>query len=94
MNFKGLLVVFVSISVISTSASENTTSKLSSCGLKPPGSGNVYGGNHTKSNSWPWLVALRFKPTNDFFCGGSLIAARIVVSSEIIEMKIATVISF
>jgi hypothetical protein len=43
------------------------------------------GGNHTVPHSWPWMVALRKKlPENksEFFCAGSLIAERHVVSGK------------
>jgi hypothetical protein len=44
-----------------------------------------FGGNHTIPHSWPWMVALRKKlpeNKNEFFCAGSLIAERHVVSGK------------
>jgi hypothetical protein len=43
------------------------------------------GGSHTVPHSWPWMVALQKKlPENKskFFCAGSLIAERHVVSGK------------
>jgi secreted trypsin-like serine protease len=83
MKFNEFLLIFMGFFVICVDASETTTRQPRSCGLRPAGSGNVWGGNHTRFNSWPWLVVLRFKPTNAFFCGGSLIMERHVVSGSI-----------
>jgi secreted trypsin-like serine protease len=94
MKLNNFLVIFVGISVIFADASETTTRRPFSCGRRPAGGGNVYGGNHTRFNSWPWLVVLRFKPTNAFFCGGSLITERHIVSGSINQRKIAIAISF
>jgi hypothetical protein len=55
------------------------------CGKSRAARGLSIGGNHTVRNSWPWLVALRKElPGNKskFFCAGSLIAKRHVVSGE------------
>jgi hypothetical protein len=43
------------------------------------------GGSHTALHSWPWMVALQKKlPENKskFFCTGSLIAERHIVSGK------------
>jgi secreted trypsin-like serine protease len=84
MKFKELLLMtFVEISVICANASGKAVKKQPlKCGLRPVGIGNVIGVNHTILNSWPWLVALRYKPTNEFFCGGSLITARYIISGK------------
>jgi secreted trypsin-like serine protease len=95
MKLKEFLLIFVRISVMITAgASETTAKQLLKCGLRSAGSGDVVGGRHTRFNSWPWLVALRFKPTNAFFCGRSLISERHVVSGELVEEKIAIATSF
>jgi hypothetical protein len=95
MKLKEFLLIFVRISVMITAGASETTAKQSpKCGLRPAGSGDVIGGRHTRFNSWPWLVALRFKPTNAFFCGRSLISERHVVSGELVEEKIAIATSF
>jgi hypothetical protein len=91
-----LVIVVISVSYVAFSMifSKTTTSSETrsrtllpldtslKCGGRPAGSGLVYGGNHTRLHSWPWLVALRLKPTNDFFCGGSVISERHVISGE------------
>jgi Trypsin len=48
------------------------------CGRKFDGSGK-----EVRSNEWPWLVALVNWPKNSFFCGGSLISSKHVISGEI-----------
>jgi hypothetical protein len=43
------------------------------------------GGIHTKPNTWPWMVALQkklAKNKSEFFCAGSLITERHVVSGK------------
>jgi secreted trypsin-like serine protease len=55
------------------------------CGKSQLTRGLSVGGNHTIPRSWPWLVALRKElPENksEFFCAGSLIAERHVVSGK------------
>jgi hypothetical protein len=69
MKFKEILLIFVAIFVICVDANENARSVIK--GLL-----------QTRYNSMPWLVALRSKPTNAFFCSGSLISERHVVSGE------------
>jgi hypothetical protein len=82
MKFKEFLVIFVAISVICVDASEITTRQPPTCGKRLSGEGNVMGGRHTRLHSWSWLVVLHLKPTNTFFCAGSLISERHVVSGE------------
>lgn len=55
---------------------------LTKCGRKFVGAGMVFGGEKTTQNSWPWLVALFYLPKNQFFCGGSLISSKHVLSGE------------
>jgi hypothetical protein len=55
------------------------------CGETKAASGYAVGGTNTRPNSWPWMVALRRDfPENKtaFFCAGSLIAERHVVSGK------------
>jgi secreted trypsin-like serine protease len=83
MKLKEFLAFFVAISVmITVVASEITIRQTIACGRRLSGEGNVYGGNHTELHSWPWLVTLHLKPTNTFFCAGSLISDRHVITGE------------
>lgn len=43
-------------------------------------SGLVIGGNRTDRGQWPFLVALRHIIENKFFCGGSLISSKHVIT--------------
>jgi hypothetical protein len=57
----------------------------SSCGKSQIAKGLSVGGNNTKPHTWPWMVALQKKlPENksEFFCAGSLITERHVVSGN------------
>lgn len=44
--------------------------------------GYVVGGKPTVRGDWPWLVALINKRNENFFCGGSLIGAKHVLSGK------------
>jgi hypothetical protein len=77
MSFKLILATFVLISVVCVDG----TLKLK-CGKRLAASGNIWGGDHTSLNSWPWLVALHHSPKGTFFCAGSLITAKHVASGE------------
>jgi secreted trypsin-like serine protease len=78
MKFKESFVIFVAICCIFVAGEESKY-----CGRKFSASGLIFGGNKTQSNEWPWLVALVNWPKNEFFCGGSLISSKHVVSGEI-----------
>lgn len=52
------------------------------CGAKFEGIGTIFGGEKAEQNSWPWLVAFLYVPKNSFFCGGSLISKRHVLSGK------------
>ena len=56
--------------------------KAASCGQKFTGAGNIFGGSKAASNAWPWLTVFLNKPINYFFCGGSLISVKTVVSGK------------
>jgi hypothetical protein len=78
---------FLEVSVISVTAfvvvvSGNPATTVQKCGLRSVGEGNVWGGENTKINAWPWLVAFLYRPFEEFFCSGSLITAKHVVSGE------------
>ena len=79
MKFKEVFVVFFLFFVIFVQS--NPTPK---CGRKNGVQPNVRGGNPTRPNTWPWLVAFlhRKKLNKTFFCGGSLVSAKHVVSGK------------
>ena len=52
------------------------------CGTKFEGFGTIFGGVKAEQNSWPWVVPFLYVPKNKFFCGGSLISIRHVLSGE------------
>jgi secreted trypsin-like serine protease len=87
MKYKEFLKIFVPICVVLVATimiyvAFFVSSAEPLCGDKPESSEIVLDGNQTRINSWPWFVALRFKPTNAFFCAGSLISDRYVITSE------------
>lgn len=49
--------------------------------------GQIVGGTKTTKGDWPWLVALTHGENDDFFCGGSLISAKHVLSGEVVTHK-------
>ena len=79
MKFKEVFVVLLLFFVISVQSNPTLD-----CGKKNGVQGNVYGGDPTKPNTWPWIVAFlhRVKKKKTFFCGGSLVSAKHVVSGK------------
>lgn len=51
----------------------------SNCGQREGFAGNI-GGEAVKKGEWPWLAAFVMMPAEDFFCGGSLISKRHIMS--------------
>lgn len=56
----------------------------SSCGKREGFSGNV-GGESVKKGEWPWLAAFVEVYGGNFFCGGSLISKRHIMSGMLLE---------
>ena len=56
--------------------------EAANCGHKFSGVGYIVGGSKALPNAWPWLTVLLYKPKNKFFCGGSLISEKHVISGE------------
>lgn len=44
------------------------------------------GGGDSKKGNWPWIVALIHIESKQFFCGGSLVSAKHVLSGEIAKV--------
>ena len=82
MRFKKIIKVFIAI--FCTCVQANPVQNGQECGLRDGGSGLSVGGNSSKVNAWPWLVAFahRIVGNRDFFCGGSLVSAKHVVSGQ------------
>jgi hypothetical protein len=59
--------------VVSAQRSSSTT--IPKCGF-------VMDKQDTNYNAWPWFVALEFWPSAQFFCSGSLISNKHVLSGE------------
>lgn len=51
------------------------------CGTVPYATGYIIGGSEAKRGQWPFMVGLMYRPWNKFFCGGSLITNRHVLSA-------------
>jgi secreted trypsin-like serine protease len=84
MRIEIIFVLFITLFVTFACVSANPITK---CGKRTNvGQGNVVGGYHTRANSWPWLVALIHRHTRQFFCGGSLVSERHVISGEVLNM--------
>lgn len=53
-----------------------------SCGQRRVLSGTIFGGSSTSRGQWPWLVAFVYRFSEKFFCGGSLISTKHVLSGK------------
>lgn len=51
------------------------------CGTVPYATGFIIGGSEAKRGQWPFMVALIIRPRNQFFCGGTLITNKHVLSA-------------
>lgn len=58
------------------------------CGIKRSLIGTIVGGISVKNRAeWPWLVAFVYKFSGSFFCSGSLISRKHIVSGAVIFLK-------
>jgi Trypsin len=80
MKFTLVFVIFVAICCVLADGQGE------SCGRKFSGSDLSFGGEQVQSNEWPWLVALIYSPKNVFFCSGSLISSKHVISGEFCQV--------
>lgn len=60
----------------------SSTKQEHACGRKSLIAFRIFNGEHSDPNSWPWLVVFHYTPKNVFFCGGSLISAKHVLTGE------------
>lgn len=60
------------------------------CGKRIAAVGNVWGGVATIVNSWPWVVTLQHLTAqgNKFFCAGSLVSDKHIVSGTYVVQRI------
>lgn len=50
------------------------------CGRFSYGGGTIVGGEFIKKGEWPWLVALFESKSRSYFCGGTLISEKHVLT--------------
>jgi Trypsin len=91
MRFQLICLIFVAICYICVEGQ----SVREKCGRKLSASGQVFGGRkvqnamriiggeRVQSNEWPWLVVFVYSSENEFFCAGSLVSSKHVISGEI-----------
>jgi secreted trypsin-like serine protease len=78
MNFKeSFLFIAAIFKVFALSKIDNNH-----CGSRHTVVGTIYGGDRANRNSWPWLVALFDRKNEKFFCAGSLISEKHVLSGK------------
>lgn len=88
MRLKEVFAVFISVCVFHV-FSASVQSQTHKCGIQskaaqPVGSAFSFGGVKLKQKEFkfPWLVALHDSSTNSFFCAGSLISKKHVLSGK------------
>lgn len=72
------LLVYPIFNAVGPAQAKNTPK----CGKSWKAVGTVRGGQPSTRNSFPWLVAFQLRATNKFFCSGSLVSEKHVVSGE------------
>lgn len=85
MNFTTTVSVFlfgVWLSSLLISCKIFNHAKVLSCGRRQGFGASVIGGEKAKKNEWPWLVGFVKVPEEKFFCGGSLVTEKHIVSGE------------
>lgn len=58
------------------------------CGRSNEVVGLIYNGEKSTSGDWPWIVALFYRPANSFFCSGSLVSEKHLLSGEYIIIAV------
>jgi secreted trypsin-like serine protease len=80
MRFKLILLVFILIFVEFSESYEI-------CGDRRGVALLSIGGIPSAKNQWPWLDAFVHTQANSFFCGGSLVSERHVLSGELMNFS-------
>lgn len=78
MNSKVVLVILFVIKVVNCGLIE----RVVACGQRNGSIGTIFGGAETQKGEWPWLVPFYHRPTNNFFCAGTLISEKHVLSGK------------
>jgi secreted trypsin-like serine protease len=52
------------------------------CGKRLAPRAFVYNGKQAKPYSWPWLAAFTYRDNDEYFCAGSLVSKRHVVTGQ------------
>jgi secreted trypsin-like serine protease len=68
------LLVLLSIVTLSQSADHD-------CGLPKAGSGRVFGDHRVNRGQWPFIAALFYTKSNQYFCGATVISKRHVITA-------------
>lgn len=58
------------------------------CGRSNEVVGLIYNGEKSTSGDWPWIAALFYRPANSFFCSGSLVSEKHLLSGEYIIIAV------
>lgn len=72
MSFK-VCFVLLSVSVILLNAE-------STCGVVGKSSANIETRVSAKAGAWPWIASLHKASNDEFFCGGTLVGEKIVIT--------------
>lgn len=80
MNFNIFLVICLIFVLFLIDINANLENQ---CGKNVQIKGTVFGGSEILQNQFPWLVALFDSTNKKFFCGGTLVSNKHVVSGEI-----------
>lgn len=56
------------------------------CGIRNGFIATVFGGEETVKGEWPWSVAFVKRLEERFFCGGTLVGSKFVLSGELKEL--------
>lgn len=76
MNISTFAVVFLFIGIF-----DGITSEREKCGIKGSPTGQILGGKRAIKNEWPWVANLMHLPDGKFFCAGTLIHAKKVLTA-------------
>jgi secreted trypsin-like serine protease len=79
MKFKEIFLLLITICCVSGfPSSSNEQCKKGSGGVV----GLIVGGEKATAGDWRWVVAFKYRPSGKYFCGGSLISNRHILSGK------------
>lgn len=83
MRQKVLFVIIIAIFIFCV-VSGQVRNEINKCGVQSSSfATRIFGGVETEKNEFPWLVAIHHRAARSFFCAGSLISAKHVLSGKI-----------